>query len=103
MIVYEVNLDIDAAIAARYREWLDAHVLEILALPGFTAARVLEVLEPAAMPSRVSLCAQYTLTDAAALDSYLGEHAPRLRAEGIARFGDGFRAQRRVLRDTAID
>jgi hypothetical protein len=37
------------------------------------------------------------LRDRAALDDYLREHAPRMRAEGIARFGDRFRAERRVL------
>ena len=71
------------------------HVAEILALPGFTGARILEVLEPAPPSRRIALCVQYTLADAAALDGYLREHAPRLRAEGVARFGDRFRAQRR--------
>ena len=101
MIVYEVNLEIDAGIAAEYRRWLDAHVAEILALPGFTGARILELLEPAAPAMRIALCVQYTLADAAALDNYLREHAPRLRAEGLTRFGDGFRAHRRILRDAA--
>jgi hypothetical protein len=102
MIVYEVNLEIDAGIAAEYRAWLDAHVAEILALPGFTGARLLEVVEPAAPSTRIGLCVQYTLVDAAALDAYLREHAPRLRADGVARFGDGFRAHRRILRGTRI-
>ena len=99
MIVYEVNLEIDAGIAAEYRRWLDAHVAEILALPGFTGARILDVLEPARPAMRIALCVQYTLADAAALDNYLREHAPRLRADGVARFGDAFRAHRRILRD----
>ena len=99
MVVYEVNLEVDAGIATEYRRWLDAHVAEIFALPGFTGARILEVLEPAAPATRIALCVQYTLADAAALDGYLREHAPRLRADGVARFGDGFRAHRRILRD----
>jgi hypothetical protein len=101
--VYEVNLEIDAGIAAEYRRWLDVHLAEILARPGFTGARILEVLEPAASTARIALCVQYTLADAAALDSYLREHAPRLRADGIARFGDRFHAQRRILRETGND
>jgi hypothetical protein len=103
MIVYEVNIEVDAGIATEYRRWLDTHVAEILALPGFTGARILEVLEPAAPATRIALCVQYLLADAAALDSYLREHAPRLRADGVARFGAGFRAQRRILRDTGND
>ena len=97
MILYEVSLAIDTAIVADYRAWLDAHVREILALPGFVEARILEVLEPAPAADEVALCVQYTLCDRAALDAYLREHAPRLRGEAAARFGERFRAQRRVL------
>lgn len=97
-VIYEVNLDIDAAIRAEYLDWLSAHMHEICALPGFVGAQLWEVAEPGAEPGRVSLCAQYTLRDGAALDAYLREHAPRLRAEGEARFGGRFRASRRVLR-----
>ena len=96
-IVYEVDLDLDAAIAASYRDWLQAHVRQMLALPGFVSAEVFEVLEPA-HAGRVGLCLHYRLRDADALDAYLREHAPRMRAEGEARFGGRFAASRRVLR-----
>ncbi len=96
-VVYEVDLDVDAAIAGEYRAWLDAHMAAILALPGFVSAELLEVREPA-QPGRIGLCVQYRLRDAEALDTYLREHAPRMRAEGEARFGGRFRASRRVLR-----
>ena len=88
---------VDAAIAADYRAWLTAHVGELLALPGFTGARVFEVLEPAPAAGEARLCVQYQLRDESALAAYLREHAPRLRADGLARFGDRFRASRRVL------
>ncbi len=96
-VVYEVGLDVDAAIAGEYRAWLDAHMAAILALPGFVSAELFEVLEPA-QPGRTGLCVQYRLRDAGALDAYLRAHAPRMRAEGEARFGGRFRASRRVLR-----
>lgn len=95
--IYEVNLDLDAAIADDYRAWLQAHIVEILALPGFLGATLSQPTEPAAADGRVLLCVQYTLRDAAALQAYLRDHAPRMRSEGLARFGDAFRAQRRVL------
>jgi hypothetical protein len=97
MIVYEVNLAIDAEIIDRYRAWLQPHVAEMLRLPGFVDARILEVLDPAPAPGEVGLCVQYTLVDRVALDRYLIEHAPRLRGEGTDRFEGRFRAQRRVL------
>ncbi|MFD0738774.1 DUF4286 family protein [Lysobacter koreensis] len=96
-VVYEVNLAIDAEIADAYRAWLATHMQEICALPGFTGARVFAVQEPAPDAGRIGLCVQYTLLDQAALDAYLRDHAPRLRAEGMARFGGRFTATRRVL------
>ncbi len=101
MIIYEVNLDVEAEIADSYRAWLAEHVAHMLALPGFTGARTFEVTDPAPAPDRVVFCAQYELRDQAALDAYLREHAARMRADGATRFGERFRASRRVLRPAA--
>lgn len=99
-VIYEVNLDIDAGVEGDYRAWLRQHIAEILALPGFTGARQFDVREPQAADGRVLLCVQYTLVDEAALQDYLRDHAPRLRADGMARFGGRFVATRRVLQAT---
>ena len=96
-VVYEVNLDLEAAIQAEYQAWLDGHIDEICALPGFLGASLWEVVEPAPAPGRAALCVQYRLADRAALDAYLELHAPRLRGDGQARFGGRFSATRRVL------
>ncbi len=96
-MLYEVTLRVDAAIAADYRAWLDHHVRQMLALPGFLDARVSRVDEPAPGAGEVVFCCHYRLRDAAALDDYLREHAARMRADGVARFGDRFSASRRVL------
>jgi hypothetical protein len=99
-VIYEVNIEVDGAAHDEYRVWLHDHVAEILALPGFKGAKIFEVLEPPPSAGRVGLCVQYALQDRAALDDYLRDHAPRLRADGMARFGDRFQASRRVLRAT---
>lgn len=96
--IYEVSLDVDAAIAAPFLHWLRAHIGEICALPGFLGADLHEIAEPAPAPGRAAWCVRYRLRDAAALQAYLNEHAPRMRADGIARFGDRFGASRRVMR-----
>lgn len=96
-VVYEVNIDLESDIRGEYLAWLDAHVAEICALPGFLGARVLEVTDPPPAPGRASLCVQYRLTGPDALGRYLTDHAPRLRAEGVERFGSRFTASRRVL------
>lgn len=97
-VVYEVTLDLDGAIADEYLQWLRAHIAEICALPGFLGADLHGTLEPSPPDGRVGLCVQYRLRDQAALEDYLREHAPRLRADGMARFGGRFNASRRVLR-----
>lgn len=101
MIVYEVNLDVDSAIADEYRAWLAEHIAHMLDLPGFTGAHTFEVVDPAPAPDRIVFCVQYQLRDAAALDAYLRDHAARMRADGVARFGERQRASRRVLRPGA--
>jgi hypothetical protein len=97
-VIYEVNLDVDASVIDAYRAWLQMHVAEICALPGFTGAEVLEVDDPPADAGRVSLCVQYRLRDGAALDVYLHDHATRMRADGETHFGGRFRATRRIMR-----
>lgn len=99
-VIYEVNIEVDASAHDEYRAWLHDHIAEILALPGFTGAKRFEVLDPPASAGRIALCVQYALKDQAALDDYLRDHAPRLRADGMARFGGRFQASRRVLRAT---
>lgn len=96
MIVYEVNLRVQRTIEAEYRAWLAHHVAQMLQLPGFEAASTFVVPE-ADDEASIALCVQYRVRDAAALERYLAEDAPRMRGDGIARFGARFSAGRRVL------
>jgi hypothetical protein len=111
-VIYEVTLHVQLEIADAYLAWLREHIAEILALPGFESA-ALDALETesdahgcasavsagcaGAATTERSWCVRYRLRDRDALDAYLRDHAPRMRAAGIARFGAGFRAERRVL------
>lgn len=97
MIEYEVTLMVDADIADAYEAWLQDHIREMLALPGFLDAELAELIEPQS-PGRRGWCTRYRLVDEAALADYLRDHAAAMRADGVARFGDRFQAQRRVLR-----
>jgi hypothetical protein len=100
MVVYEVNLSVDGEIEAEFRAWFDDHVRQILALPGFTGARLFRrdpAEEDGPGEGRLLLTVQYALTGRAALDDYLAQHAPALRREGLLRFPGRFTATRRVL------
>lgn len=94
MIVYEVRVAVDAQIVADYRVWLETHICEILAIPGFVSA---ELLAEDDADGACVWTVRYHLQSREALEHYLRDHAPRLRADGMARFGDRFKATRRVL------
>jgi hypothetical protein len=100
---YEVALEPDADVLGEFEAWLEYHVDEMLALPGFTGASIHKAEDP---ESGAALrIVRYELADRAALERYFEEFAPRMRAEGIARFGGRFRASRRIVhegRDAAL-
>ena len=96
VILYEVNLTVDLEVADVYAAWLGPHIDALLALEGFTGADWFDVdADPGA--GRVRWCVQYRLRDRAALETYLAEHAARMRDEGLNRFAGRFEATRRVL------
>ena len=97
MIIYAVDLDVAPTCADEYLAWLRDHVREILALPGFVGAAIFARIEPAADDGWLGCTVHYRMTDRAAFDAYLHDHAPRLRADGARRFGGRFRARRAVL------
>ncbi len=94
MILYEVRIAVDRDIASEYRGWLEAHIHEILALPGFEFA---ELLREEGAGDREIFVTHYWLRDRSALEGYLRDHAARLRADGLQRFDGRFSAERRVL------
>ena len=93
-IVYEVTLSPDLSIAAEFDTWLEEHVREMLSLPGFLGASVHHADDPASHDhQRVVI---YRLENRDALQRYLRQHAQKMRARGVERFGDRFRASRRI-------
>ena len=58
--IYEVNLFVQREIEKEYRAWLETHIAEILALPGFMEARGFNVHQDEA-GDEVAICVQYRL------------------------------------------
>lgn len=105
MVIYEVNLTLKASIADEFRRWLKNHIQEILRLDGFLSADWFDVGALHAAPASgmeepanaKHWTIQYRLKDQISLDNYFKNHAPRLRQEGLDRFGSQFQASRRVM------
>ena len=97
-IVYEVNLDVDAARATEFEEWLRPHVGEMLRFDGFVRATIFHREPLGEEPGdRRGFTVHYTVRDRAALETYLRDHAAAMRGDGAKRFGDSFRGWRNVL------
>ena len=97
-IEYEVGIELDAAIAAAYLPWLECHIGQMLALPGFVDAAVWRLDDPAPPSGRLALCVRYRLANSRALERYLADIAPAMRAEGLRHFGTQVSFSRRVLK-----
>lgn len=100
MIVYEVNLLVDRSVETQFSEWLQVHIREILAIDGFVTARWFEIesVPEVDQVKKVEWSIQYVLRDKKSLDEYFKKHAPRMRQNGIDRFGNKFSATRRVMK-----
>lgn len=97
MVIYEVNLAVDADIADAYAAWLAPHIEEVLAVEGFTSADWWVEDDDSRQTERVRWCVQYRVESRDALATYFRDHAERLRDDGLARFGGRFEASRRIL------
>ncbi|MGQ0627504.1 MAG: DUF4286 family protein [Phycisphaerales bacterium] len=82
-IAYTVSATFkDEATRDRYVDWLKAgHVIEVEERAGINNTRLL------CIDGELRVEVRYTFPNRAALDRYLHDHAPALRAEGLRLFG----------------
>ena len=98
-VVYEVNITVSADLHDEYLAWLEQHIEEMLGLPGFEQAVVLENLDHDD-PQSYRCTVHYVLRSKEDLQAYFDNHAERMRGQGIERFGDSMSATRRILTTT---
>ena len=96
MILYEVNLTIQDSIFSAYLDWLRPHIKEMLTLPGFLSADFWQPTESSSSEHH-QVTIMYHLATAEAMDNYLANYAPKMRADGLARFSGQFTATRRIM------
>ena len=93
--IYEVNLTLTPEISQDYDRFLETHIPEVLAASGFSHAERWEVSP--ARTDAVCWVIHYHAESRAQIEAYLQNHAPRLRADAVQRFGNRFQAERRIL------
>jgi hypothetical protein len=100
VLIYEVNLEVDADIRSAFAEWLPGHIQQILQLEGFRKARWFSrnpADEGLSDTSKTLWTIHYEIDQRKNLDDYLIHHAARMRQDAIDRFSDRFKASRRIL------
>ena len=95
MVMYEVNLAVDRAIAQEYEAWLHHHIEEMLGFEGFQKAELLK--DEDSTGGVIRWVVHYRVQDRRTLQGYFLGPAERMRADGIRRFGERFTASRRIL------
>lgn len=96
-LLYTVTATIsDPATKAEYAAWLlGGHIQQVIA-GGADSAMVVELTEPA-VPGESKVAVHYRFRNEQTLKTYVDVHAPALRADGLARFGNrGVRWERTI-------
>jgi hypothetical protein len=89
-LTYEITAEVREDLVPSYEAYMrGTHVPDLLATGHFVGASF-------GRAARGRYRVRYEARDAAALDQYLAEHAPRLRAHFDAHFPEGVRLSREV-------
>jgi Domain of unknown function (DUF4286) len=96
MVIYEVNLNIHNEIYHDYYQWLLEHINDMLKFEGFNSAEV-GLVEHEEEDGKIRIRVSYFINTYGNLRHYLTNHAPKMRAEGVEKFGDKFTASRRII------
>lgn len=100
MLLYEVNLAVNQEIADDFKKWLSTHIPEVVKAGNFESAEWFSRRpedKGSQTTNQLLWTIQYRVKDRKTLEAYLEKQAPRLRQEGLDRFGNQFKATRRIL------
>jgi len=96
MMIYEITTVVEPDLISKYEQYmLTRHIPDLLATGYFTGASF-------ARSKLGRYRVRYEVSTREALDRYLSEHAPRLRADFASHFPTGVQLTREV-RETVID
>jgi hypothetical protein len=94
-VIYEVNLEIEPQLEQDFRGWLPAHIEEVIQTGCFTSAKRYVIETKPGEP--ILWTTHYFAPDRESIDRYLRDFAPALRKHALDRFGERFKATRRIL------
>jgi hypothetical protein len=98
MILYNVTVSVDASIEKDWLEWMrTVHIPDIMNTRKFVDHKIFRLMNE--VDAGRTYAIQYFALDHTEIESYMREHAPRLRQEHIERFGDKALSFRTLLEE----
>lgn len=101
MIIYNVTSNIEDSCHDQWMEWMmEKHIPEILDTGKFYKIKILKVLSQEDHGTTYSV--QYFAESREKLEQYYKEHAPKLRADALGKFGEkvlAFRTELEIMKE----
>ncbi len=97
MIIYNVTIKAETGIATQWMQWMqEEHLNDMMNTGLFSDYRLCRLLEQDETEG-VSYVVQYHCDSVENYQTYVKEHAPKMRQKGINKFGGRFVAFRTVM------
>jgi Domain of unknown function (DUF4286) len=97
MLIYNVTIKVDAAIAAPWLKWMkEEHIPQVLATGCFVRAQMVKLLETDETDGP-TYAVQYYAESRGQYDKYIATYADALRQSGVFMWGDRFAAFRTLM------
>ena len=98
MIIYNVTVKVDNSIAGEWVKWMkEEHLADVVNTGCFFDSRLCYLLEQDEKEGKTYV-AQYFCENMEQYNTYISEHAQKMRDEGFKRFGNKFIAFRTLMR-----
>ncbi len=99
MILYNVSVFVDEAIADEWLSWMkDRHIPDVMLTGCFTSYRIRRILDPVTS-GRAGFNIQYAASTREDYERYRDEHAAALQADHTNRYAGRVEATRQLLDD----
>jgi hypothetical protein len=97
MIIYNVTVKVEPSSAEDWLKWMqEEHLQDMMNTGLFSDYRLCRLMEQDESDG-ISFVVQYHTDSVENYQSYIEEHAPRMRQKGLSKFGDKFVAFRTVM------
>ncbi len=97
MIIYNVTVKVDHSIEEKWTQWMkEEHLKDMMDTGLFSDYRMCRLLDQDETEG-VTFVIQYHSDSIENYQSYIQEHAPRMRQKGVNKFGEKFAAFRTVM------